>query len=389
MNDAVRASGDSVSNNLNIPYFSQALDDAETLLAYAAESGLDVDGKVSEQILAARTACQTTGVNEQVAGGLLRALTVLSAKLKPITAASLRLSAEHGHGARSTLRVYRAVAISLALFLMPFSLATFVGSSISAAIHEQIVAANALAVTLSNELPPNPTASPTDATAPSFASARKGAADALQRGISQAEVIRQLQEFAADTRSIYARAKQLNALVLGRISDPYAHAQVDEQNRKPALELPPGLPDLTEAATHAILVYQGIRYFAQTTQDSVATFYGAFAACVLPALYALLGACAQLLRMFEQQLRARTLTKAALTKTTYAAHFVIAGISGGVIGLFTNLNFGQGASLSPLAVAFLVGYGVDVFFAFLDGIIQPFLRQHSPKSPRDTVQEPS
>jgi hypothetical protein len=378
MNDAVRASGDSVSNNPNIPYFSKALDDAETLLAYAAESGLDVDGKVSEQILAARTARETAGVNEQVTGGLLRALTVLSAKLRPVTAESLRLRPEDDE-AQSTLRIYRTVAISLALFIMPFSLATFVGSSISAAIHEQIVAANALAVTLSNELPPRVADAPIEAMAPSLASARKGAAEALQRGVSQAEVIRQLQEFAADTRSIYARAQQLNILVIKWVPDPYAHAQVDEQNRRPALELPPGLPDLTEAATHAILVYQGIRYFAQTAQDSVATFYGAFAACVLPALYALLGACAHLLRMFEQQMKARTLTMTALTKTAYVAHFVIAGISGGVIGLFTNLNFGQGASLSPLAVAFLAGYAVDVFFAFLDGIIQSLVRQQSPK----------
>jgi type III secretory pathway component EscS len=42
----------------------------------------------------------------------------------------------------------------------------------------------------------------------------------------------------------------------------------------------------------------------------------------------------------------------------------IAVIAGLVVGLFN--NFTQGISLSPLAVAFLVGYGVEIFFSFLD-----------------------
>ena len=40
---------------------------------------------------------------------------------------------------------------------------------------------------------------------------------------------------------------------------------------------------------------------------------------------------------------------------------------GEVVGLFS--NFSQGASLSPLALAFLVGYATDIFFSFLEGSI--------------------
>jgi hypothetical protein len=49
---------------------------------------------------------------------------------------------------------------------------------------------------------------------------------------------------------------------------------------------------------------------------------------VLPVLYALLGSAAYLLREFEQQLRTRTLTKT----DAQIAHFVVAGISGAVVG---------------------------------------------------------
>jgi hypothetical protein len=34
------------------------------------------------------------------------------------------------------------------------------------------------------------------------------------------------------------------------------------------------------------------------------------------------------------------------------------------------LNFGQGVSVSPMAIAFLAGYAVDVFFTFLESTIQ-------------------
>ena len=47
----------------------------------------------------------------------------------------------------------------------------------------------------------------------------------------------------------------------------------------------------------------------------------------------------------------------------------MAGIGGAVVGLF-NFALTDGASISPLAIAFLVGYAVDVFFSFLEGLLQ-------------------
>jgi hypothetical protein len=46
------------------------------------------------------------------------------------------------------------------------------------------------------------------------------------------------------------------------------------------------------------------------------------------------------------------------------------------VGLFNNLAIGQGASIPPLAIAFLVGYAVDVFFASLESILQKFTRSN-------------
>ena len=114
--------------------------------------------------------------------------------------------------------------------------------------------------------------------------------------------------------------------------------------------------------------YQDVRYFAQTILTDISTFYGAINSCILPILYALLGTCAYLLRTFEDQMSNRTF----IPSSANSARFLIAAIGGTVIGLFG--NFTQQASVSPLAVAFLVGYAVEVFFSFLEGLIKAFTK---------------
>ena len=373
------ASGAAILPKLD--YLSSILKDAELLVAYASESGIELDPRIGKHVLRARIAEDGASWTPHIAQDLLSSVTALSAKLRPVTVESLCLSA-NDKGSKQALRAYKWVVIALAFAIIPFSFATFVASRISQGIDAELVKANALAVTATNEVSPLPLM---PASRPEASPIRRGAADALQRGISEAEVIRNLQEFAASTRAIYSSAHELNWFAAYAIPDPYAHAATDKNNRIEDFELPPGIPDLVQATTDRIAVYQGIRYFAQSVQGIVATIYGAFSACVLPVLYALLGACAYLLRLFEQQLRTRTLTET----DGHVAHFVVAAISGAVIGLFSNLNFGQGASLSPLAVAFLVGYAVDVFFSFLEGMIQSVSRARGERTAQAAKSSPA
>ena len=94
-------------------------------------------------------------------------------------------------------------------------------------------------------------------------------------------------------------------------------------------------------------------------------------------LYAVLGACAYLIRSFEEQIKTRTFT--GMDKPT--ARFLIAGIGALVVGLFGDFGVGHGASLPPLAIAFMVGYAADVFFSFLDGLLQTFGRSRAEPAP--------
>jgi hypothetical protein len=342
------------------PYVLQ-LEEAEALVKYAADVGIDIDEEIRRSVFAARITA-LGGWTPDGANDLLTALTKLSARLKPVSGESLRTCAQDEVAA--TIKSYRRWAIALFAMIVPISVAAFVASATCEAIRKDIDLANGLAVTLVHDLsaaPRAPTSLPGDAPPP----------PGDIRSHDQNEV-KDLQLFAATIRDIRARARRLSFFEPSR----------GPQHNENRYELPVPLVDFSGAAADAIKTYQGVRYFAQSTQESVSTTFGAVTSCILPALYALLGACAYLIRLFEGQIKARSFT--GTDRPT--AHFLIAGIGGLVVGLFG--DFGAGHVLPPLALAFLVGYGVDVFFYFLDGLLQTFGRAQ-PKSQSAREQAPS
>jgi hypothetical protein len=349
--------------NTSVPqsYLDEALQDAERLLKYAAEVGITVDDNVRHAIVRSTTESQS-GWTEEGSTALLAALTTLAAQLKPVTAESLKACRyEPCHAVRDYLKW----SIGLAAVIVPFSFASFVTSGFSDAIRKDIVTANQLAVRLVAQLHPTPMVTAADT----------AIADAPQpvvvAGVSVVEVVDELQQFASLIRSVDDRARRLNGFVLFLERDPYRSLRGNPDAIHEKFQLPAELTKhLEQAADDRIKVYQDVRYFAQSLQDDVSTFYGAIATCLLPVLYALLGTCAYLLRSFEQEMT----TKTYVPSSANSARFLIAGIGGGVVGLFNSFTVTQGASIPPLALAFLVGYAVDVFFSFLEGLLQAFTK---------------
>jgi hypothetical protein len=337
------------------PYFDRALQDAERLLNYAAEFGIDVDSETRNDVLHARSQC-TRGVSDQTTASLLTALTKLAARIRPVTAESLRACANQE---RHTARLYMKVAIGLALIIIPCSVCSFVTSAIADAIRKDIVTANDLAAKLAAKLPIQ-TQSATQMALP-----------------LPLDVITDLQQFASTIRFIDARAMRLNALTFHTERDPFADRRSSPDKLRDVFQLPIGLPNPPRIAADFIKTYQDVRLFAQSLVDDLSFFYGAITSCVLPMLYALLGTCAYLLRSFENGIKTKTFTP----DRSNSARFVIAAIGGAVVGLFSNFSITQAASIPPLAIAFLVGYAVDVFFSFLEGLLQTFARNKSGSVP--------
>lgn len=396
---AIQAASDDAETCGRVPaYYTEALIDAERLLKYAAETGMEIDDCVRNHVLQARTACNQSRWTEQTAANLLSALTTLTGHLRPVTASTLAASMGD---TRAAVNTYLRVALCLAIVIVPFSVASFMTTAISNAIKQDITVANDLAVRLRSQLgplPPVPASTAAGAAAavpsasstpsvPSPAPASPGAASAAASatqlsgastsGLNNSDdIISELQQFASTTRAIDSRSRQLNVLVFGAERDPFSSIRKNPQALHDKFQLPSGLPDLAVAANQRTLVYQDVRYFAQNVLDDVSFFYGAMGTCILPVLYALLGTCAYLLRNFEQQLRTRTYSPTRAN----SARFLIAAIGGAVVGLFKSFSISDGATISPLAIAFLVGYAVDVFFSFLEGLIQSFTR-NAPAAP--------
>jgi hypothetical protein len=379
-------------------YFGEALKDAERLLKFASESGVSVEDSTRDHVLQARTAFHK-GWDETTAANLLSALSKLAAQLKPVTAASLKVCDSEA-GVRPTVHTYWIVASVLAVVILVFSVLSFVATAISTAIRADIATANGYAVKLNSELvsPDSPATSATSAAgvmrggspaesptglappAPSLDGQANGCgseeppspqpASGVPAGMNKTDVISDLQQFAADIRSIDARARQLNVLVMHGERDPFAKIRPCPGDLHRRFELPTPLTNFTQATVDRTITYQQVRYFAQNLIDDVSFFYGAISACILPVLYALLGTCAYLLRSFEREMGNRTF----VPSDANTARFLIAAIGGAVVGLFNNFTFSQGVSIPPLALAFLVGYGVDLFFTFLEGILQSFTK---------------
>ena len=343
--------------NIDPSHFKDTLEDAENLLKYAAEIGIEIEPHTRDAVLEARSTFNT-GWNEQTAADLLAALTRLAARLKPVTAESLKAS--RNGDSTATGRRYWVIAIVLAVLIIPYSLASYVTSSISDSIRKDIVTANDLAVKLTTQT----------------------AAPVLPAGLPRSDVVVELQTFASTIRAIDSRASQLNWFVFHKVKDPFGdlrpgaakdtkQAQDLALQLKEKLQLPVPLPeDLAPVAADRILVYQDVRYFGQSVVDDVSVWYSAFAIYILPVLYALLGTCVFLVRTFEQEMSNRTF------KPSHADfhRFLVAGIAGAVVGFFSNFAINTGTSVSPLAVAFLAGYAVDVFFSFLEGFMQAFMK---------------
>jgi hypothetical protein len=138
-------------------------------------------------------------------------------------------------------------------------------------------------------------------------------------------------------------------------------------NAPARLQLEADLLNMRQASFCKIETYQDVRNFAQNVYADVVAIYGALSAYLLPVLYALLGACAYNLRDFSARVKRHTYDASSYANT---ARTIAALTIGTIISLFNVFN--RDSLLQPFAVAFLAGYGVEVFFAFLDSLLAGF-----------------
>jgi hypothetical protein len=347
--------------------------------------GIDVEDKIRDGVLTARVVRDAGGITGPAAANLLAVLTVLAAKVRPVTVQSLRDCAS-ARKTRGTIQRYGMTALACAFLIMLFSLVAFVSNHFADKIQTDITAANDLAAKLQAELGSCSTNEPATNT---WLKAGNPPADFVwwgtngpPPGLTDKDVINDLRQFAATIREIDGYTRELSHFVVG-VKDPYAGSRTNRSEMRKSFELTSGLPNrFSWEFAMKVAAYQDIRDFGNNVAEKVTVYYGALATCILPVLYALLGAGAYLLRLCETQIKDRTY----IAGDRHAARFLTAGIGGLVVGQF---NLGQGITISPFAIAFLVGYAVDVFFTFLDGSLQMFKRAPATTPAQATQPKPN
>jgi hypothetical protein len=335
-----------------------AFEEAEPVVKYLLQSGVALnccEFKAAAQIydVLNKIKCEQTWSAER-SSELFTAITVVNRKASPVTAATLRRCMTG-----KVLKWYWRGAFLLALIVICLSILSFVTTGIANSISADTRSANELAVRMVAQIGEAGEGSLADGAVPGAASPTAG------QGVTSRILLTDLQQFAAETRLIYRRANQLNCFIpnLGIFS-----RENNQQIRWDRLQLPVPLDkqELQKVAPDMVQNYQVVREFADMVRGQIELFYGSLGTIVLPILYALLGAYAHLLRRFSREVRELSYVPSYADR----AQLLLAMIGGTVVGLFNNFIIGQGTLLPPLAIAFLVGYAINFFFTYLDGLVE-------------------
>ena len=120
-----------------------------------------------------------------------------------------------------------------------------------------------------------------------------------------------------------------------------------------------------EKQNDLIMTFHKTRVYADRVKVEFDFWYDTLAGCLLPIAFAALGAVTFGLRDLRQRLEEKTWTPQG--QALPSLRIVIALLVGFLISLFT--DFSTKTGLTPIALAFVMGYSVDVFFTFIDSVV--------------------
>ena len=382
--------------------FEGAIYDAEELMRFASESGTDVEADIVAPILAARTEFSNDTATDTVRAAFYAAYSRLAHKFGDVTADSIRNCSSPDTRRRLAHHKYWAVFITIIIAVV--SVMTFVADSMSKRIVDNITLGNGYAAKLRTGL------TDSDGNVSSLNAFAKDdpcksiytvpADPGQDKKIKTLADVEGIQMFASTIRDIHGEALKLNNFVFGWECDPFGlcsrkdakgHNEWVRNNEKyirSQLQINPTIINYPAEVLCRIQAYQTVRSFASNVTSNYSAIIGAILSFALPIFYALLGAFAYQLRLFGETIRKRTYHPSFAD----SARMITAVIAGAIVGLF---NPAKGLALSPLATAFLVGYGVELFFKFLDTILNSFgssttagsNKPAAPEAPRPAAQK--
>ena len=338
---------DTKSEHLHDSLFS----DVKLLISFASRQGLEVDHDSFTKILSAINAHDQGKLDEQQEKSFLEAYNRLAKRLHPVDIESIRAvttpfaSNPWWHHrlfrltdktvAEGTLTIYRYVTIILIALLIAVQTSWFYGNSIITEIN-----------TISNN------SRISRAEWMKLGHADKKDADMKLR---QDIVAKELEDYSLKySASSHALMNWLEIMTFNHTSevirnldkDPNKHILIPLYNAQKAQYL-----------LHVLHLY------------------------ILPLLYGLVGACAYILRSLSQDIK--NFTFASVSHPGYLTRLLLGGLSGLAIGWFVSPeSMAAAKTLSPLAIAFVAGYSVELLFAAMDKVALFFSASNEAKKPR-------
>ena len=376
------------------------MEDAQYLLSYVTRNGLDDERKVTEEtiqtVIASREHMRNLTFDSQKEEAKFRkSCGVLAKAAEPVTAASLRdsltnapyrpwfiLEPKPTRIAEIACRRYRALALLVLAALLIFQIYWTALSSILAKTDALISELNkaptkqeylaqekariaALEPAAQAQNSPRPAASP--ANAPSLATQPTAEVKVIDKSqLTLDELVSKRAELDANYSMLekFLRWWPLSKLYFVR-EKPAPATAANEQGT------PPPNPN-------AIFVPSTFQDRSASSRAVAVQVIDVMQKWVLPLLYGALGAAVFVIRTLSVQARDRLFRREALV--SLVLRVFLGMISGLAIGWFWNQNPAAATAggavtvttLSPFALAFVAGYGVELFFALLDKIVSSF-----------------
>jgi hypothetical protein len=339
-------------------YPLEHVQEAQLLLAYAAQQGLEIDESLVSVIVNARYQLEHGDWNAEHEIKFWMAFDTIAKLVHPVSLASLKATRIHGKhqtkkgktippisAAERTVSIYQKWTLLVLAVLLIAQIYWLIGSVIITAVTKEIP----------TQLQALDEKIKTATEAINRAKQEDNEANA-QLAIAERDKYENERKNVEDSKNAYygSLRKWSKVLCLGIFC---ANESEEEYNRKGYIK----------ASQAARIVLQPIQLY------------------ILPLLYGLLGASAYVLRSITREIKELTYT--TNSNARYRLRIQLGSLAGLAVGWFLFIppdSVGAGSlfsfkELSPLALSFLTGYGVELLFAAMDKLVAAFSTESSSK----------
>ena len=398
----------------------ESLEDASVLLWYATREGKSVSKQSISDIVVAQSSLGPGTRNPELEGRFWAALRELGAAVKPASVDSILATYSYPFGhqvesgkrrlvdAASTKKKYSIAAIAVLGFLVVFQIYWFIGTTIRTDLESHrneldniagslramsIAAANLddLIVIKQRQIDTTETRvsvadnSGTIVPSPRPVTQLVAELESLKKDRDQT----MLDYINATKRSFRVhRMLQGNAQMMGQWDLVTRFAGSSGETQEPAGAYKPFLTpgeeqtpwgkdeNLNEIEKSLFENTSEIELGLLNSKSALAVF----SQYVLPLLYGLLGSLAYILRTLSSEIQNVTFTRGS--EIRYSLRWPLGMLGGVTVGLFFDPADLTGlAAITPLGLAFLAGYGVELLFAGLDRMVSAFTGE-GPERPK-------